>query len=92
MRRLLPASLLALALATVAAAENDGPGIQRLDLFCSGPKGERHEIGTVICITASCQTWMARCELSQNNVTWRRIQEGCPGVSLADRLQALRRG
>ena len=49
------------------------------------------ELGEVLCITAGCQTWMARCDMSVNSPTWRKIQDGCPGassgVSVYDRLQ-----
>ena len=44
----------------------------------------------MICITASCLTWMAKCELALNNAIWRKTQEGCPAAGLYDRLLDLK--
>jgi hypothetical protein len=57
---------------------------------CRDADGQRHEIGEVICITASCLTWMAKCELALNNAIWRKTQEGCPAAGLYDRLLDLK--
>lgn len=76
MRRI--AQLIAL-LAAPALQAQTLPGV---DYYCTGSSGERHELGAVICISASCQTWMARCAMSLNSPTWRKIQDGCPGASL----------
>lgn len=64
------------------------PPLPGVEYYCTGGTGERHELGEVICITASCQTWMARCEMSQNTPMWRKLQDGCPGVGLWQRLRA----
>ncbi|MEL6168183.1 MAG: hypothetical protein AAFR35_05805 [Pseudomonadota bacterium] len=75
-----------------AAAEELYPPLVS-DYYCTDSSGSRVELGDVICIQASCQTWMARCEMSLNNPMWRKVQEGCPAVeampSLLDRLQRL---
>ena len=59
----------------------------------SSGRGERRELGEVICITASCQTWTAKCDMSLNNVMWRKLQDGCPAASVdpspSERLQRL---
>jgi len=62
------------------------PGVE---YYCTDAAGHRAEIGHVICITASCQTWMARCEMTANNnmAMWRKVQDGCPGASALGRLQ-----
>ncbi|MCG6902340.1 MAG: hypothetical protein LJE68_06615, partial [Rhodobacter sp.] len=46
----------------------------------------RVEVGGVICVTASCTTWMARCEMAATNrmALWRKMQDGCPGAALGD--------
>lgn len=62
------------------------PGVE---YYCTDETGQRKELGEVICITAGCDTWMARCDMSLNNPMWRRIQDGCPGVSLYDRIKAM---
>lgn len=56
------------------------PVYPQLDYSCSDPQGRRVPLGTVICISASCQTWTARCELSMTNVIWRKLHDGCPGM------------
>ncbi len=62
------------------------PGVE---YFCTDRDGERVELGQVVCITASCMTWMARCEMAGNNnlAMWRKLQDGCPGVSLYQRIK-----
>jgi hypothetical protein len=60
------------------------------DAHCRDARGQRHELGEVICITASCLTWMAKCELALNNAIWRKTQEGCPSASLYDRFLGLK--
>ncbi|SFP47394.1 hypothetical protein [Tranquillimonas alkanivorans] len=86
-------ALLLLALPAAAADRKDAaerpaaPPLPKIELYCTDGQGERRELGEVICITASCQTWLARCEMSQNNVMWRKIQDGCPGAGLLDRLR-----
>ncbi|MGR3660185.1 MAG: hypothetical protein ACU0CA_03220 [Paracoccaceae bacterium] len=53
---------------------------------CRDGNGQRRELGEVICITASCLTWMAKCELVLNNAIWRKTQEGCPTAGLYERF------
>jgi len=65
------------------------PPMPGVDYYCTDADGLRYEIGQVTCITASCETWMAKCDMSQNNTTWRKISDGCPTASLLDRLRAL---
>ena len=63
------------------------PGVE---YYCTGATGERYELGEVICITASCKTWTARCDMSWNSPMWRKTQDGCPGVSVQQRLDKLK--
>ncbi len=71
------------------------PPLPGVEYYCTDSVGARVEVGEVICITASCQTWMARCEMTSSNrmAIWRKTQDGCPGASVApgllDRLEAL---
>lgn len=60
------------------------PPLPGVEYFCTDSEGARVEIGQVICITASCITWMARCEMTSSNrmAIWRKMQDGCPGVLL----------
>ena len=71
------------------------PPLPGVEYFCTDAEGQRIDVGGVICITASCQTWMARCEMTSSNrmAIWRKTQDGCPGASLdaglLNRLEAL---
>ncbi|MDJ0629876.1 MAG: hypothetical protein QNJ44_16580 [Rhodobacter sp.] len=67
------------------------PPLPGVEYYCTDSYGERVEVGDVICITASCQTWMARCEMTSSNrmAIWRKTQDGCPGVSLLDRVKRI---
>lgn len=67
------------------------PPLPGVEYYCTDSDGARAEIGQVICVTASCQTWMARCELAASTrmAMWRKVQDGCPAVELspAERLR-----
>ncbi|MEL7114796.1 MAG: hypothetical protein AAGP08_04255 [Pseudomonadota bacterium] len=71
------------------------PPLPGVEYYCTDSDGGRADIGSVICVTASCQTWMARCEMAASNrmAMWRKVQDGCPAVdaapSVLDRLEAL---
>ena len=62
------------------------PGV---DYYCTDATGARREMGDVICVVAGCQTWLAKCGMSANNPTWRKVQDGCPGASLGDKFRLL---
>jgi len=68
------------------------PPLPGVEYYCTNSQGERIEIGGVICITASCNTWMARCEMTSSNrmAIWRKTQDGCPGAGLMGRLGQLK--
>ena len=67
------------------------PPLPGVEYYCTNADGSRVELGSVICVTASCQTWMAKCEMAASNrmAMWRKTQDGCPGASLLDRLNGL---
>ena len=67
------------------------PPLPGVEYYCTDSNGDRAELGTVICVTASCQTWMARCEMTATNrmTKWSKVQDGCPAVSLIDRVKTL---
>ena len=75
----------ALAVAQPAGNPNYNPpppkeGYSYPDCFCTGSKGERVELGQTTCLTIGSKRVLARCEMSVNNPSWKRIGEGCPGV------------
>ena len=82
-------TIILLALPLSANAQDAGkstaelyPPMPGVEYYCTDATGARRELGDVICIAASCQTWVARCEVSLNTPTWRKLSDGCPGVSL----------
>ena len=91
------AALILLLSLTPAFADETGPksfadlypSLPGVEHYCLDSNGTRFELGQVICVTASCQTWMARCDKSLNNTIWRKMSDGCPSVSLIDRIKAL---
>lgn len=48
------------------------------ECFCTDSTGQRVELGRTSCLKIGSQQVLARCDMSLNNPTWRRIQEGCP--------------
>lgn len=57
-------------------------------LYCTN-RGERVEVGEFACIRTNCcpsrgcDVFTARCGLSTNVTTWRRVRDGCaPAISL----------
>lgn len=55
-------------------------GFRYPDCFCTDSQGERIELGRVTCLMVGSQQFMARCAMSLNNPTWRRVSDGCPSV------------
>jgi len=47
---------------------------------CSN-RGEMLPMGALVCLRVDGKTFLARCEMSLNNPTWRRVQDGCPSAS-----------
>jgi hypothetical protein len=52
---------------------------------------ERVELGQTTCVRTNCcpitgcETFVARCEMSTNNTTFRKVQDGCPAEGLTER-------
>lgn len=71
----------------------NAPPLPVIEYYCTDSVGARREMGEVICITASCQTWLAKCDMSLNNPMWRKIQDGCPTATaeptLIERIKRL---
>lgn len=47
---------------------------------CSN-RGEMLPMGALVCLNVDGKTFLARCEMSLNNPTWRHVQDGCPTAS-----------
>ncbi len=52
-------------------------GFSYPDCFCTN-RGERVELGGLTCLKVDGREYLARCEMSLNNPTWRWRSEGCP--------------
>lgn len=75
-----------------AQASPHGPG-NAVDCYCTDRQGARVELGQTICLFVDGRSFTARCEMSQNNPTWRDTGEGCVSSrapSLPERLARLR--
>ncbi len=71
-------------------APSDAPPLKPIELYCTDGEGHRVELGEVICIQAGCDPeYLARCDMSLNNVMWRKVQDGCPGVLLTPAPQSV---
>jgi hypothetical protein len=87
-------AVLAMLLAAPAAADEHGmpmanpnytphppkEGYSYPDCYCTDSQGKRVELGQVACLRIGSKEVLARCDTSVNLTTWRRIQDGCPGV------------
>ena len=67
------------------------PGFSYPDCYCTN-RGERVEMGELACIRIGATAYTARCAMSLNNPTWRKVEDGCapqPGAGLGERLRRL---
>jgi hypothetical protein len=55
---------------------------------CINRDGIEVPLGQVACLTVGGESFLARCDMSLNLLTWRRIQDGCPSSAL-DRTMSL---
>ncbi len=69
--------LLCLALAAPASAQTTGFSGWAPDCFCTDQAGYRVELGGFTCLEVDGRAYMARCDMSQNVMTWRDTGQGC---------------
>ncbi len=55
-------------------------GFRYPDCFCTDSQGKRVELGQTTCLQIGSSQITARCDMSLNNPTWRRVSDGCPSV------------
>ncbi|MEM7423146.1 MAG: hypothetical protein AAF334_05445 [Pseudomonadota bacterium] len=55
-------------------------GFRYPDCFCTDSTGKRIDLGKTTCLKIGSQSFTARCAMSLNNPTWRRVSDGCPSV------------
>ena len=56
-------------------------GYRYPDCFCTDSEGKRVEMGMTSCLKIGSQSFLARCGMSLNNPTWRRVDDTCPAPS-----------
>ncbi|EBA10192.1 hypothetical protein [Sagittula stellata] len=47
------------------------------DCACINRDGSETPLGQIACLSVGGETFLARCAMSQNVLTWRRVQDGC---------------
>ena len=55
-------------------------GFSYPDCYCTDSGGKRVEMGEIACLKIGSNEFLARCDMSVNNPTWRKEADGCPGV------------
>ena len=84
-------SAYALAAGSAGAVEFKRPppkeGFSYPECFCTN-RGERVELGGVVCLKVDGREFLARCEMSLNNPSWRWQSDGCPLTRLPPRPDA----
>lgn len=55
-------------------------GFSYPDCYCTDSGGKRVEMGQIACLKVGASEFLARCDMSVNNPTWRKEADGCPGV------------
>lgn len=57
-------------------------GFSYPECYCTN-RGERVELGETACLRVGGRSFTARCDMSLNNPTWRRVEDGCPPDGLS---------
>lgn len=77
-RILIALALVGLTSPTLADEQSQrGTGI---DCFCTDRLGNRVELGDYICMQVDGRSYIAQCQMSQNNPMWREIAPSCLSV------------
>lgn len=77
------------------SASADAPTVEATSSCSCRYPGGSAELGETICMGASGDRYLARCEMVLNNTAWKRVREGCgtedavSSLGLAERLAKL---
>jgi hypothetical protein len=84
--------LILLTASLLLAAGPDGVSAQQAkkpviwpDCYCVNRGGVRHELGELVCLYVDGRSFLARCEMSLNNPSWKEIADFCPAANLTTR-------
>ena len=61
-----------------AAMADVAPNGSTVDCACINRDGQEVPLGQIACLTVGQTSFLARCAMSQNVLTWRKIGDGCP--------------
>lgn len=67
--------IIASLIAMPALAEN--AEVKWPDCYCTDRAGSRIELGQMVCMQVDGRSYMAQCQMSQNNPMWREVGEEC---------------
>ncbi|HAR53162.1 MULTISPECIES: hypothetical protein [Roseovarius] len=76
-------TLWALLLAPPALADATYNG-KTVDCYCTDSRGDRQELGDMICLQVDGKMFMAQCQMSLNVPMWRKISDGCLSSALPE--------
>jgi len=76
--------ILPLLLAAAPALADATIGGKAVECYCTDSRGERVEMGEMICLRVDGDTFMARCSMSLNVPTWRKVSDGCLSSGLRE--------
>jgi len=79
--------ILPLLLAATPAFADATIGGKTVECYCTDSRGERVEMGEMICLRVGGKMFMARCSMSLNVPTWRKVSDGCLSSGLPQSLQ-----
>jgi len=79
--------ILPLLLAATPALSDATIGGKTVECYCTDTQGARVEMGEMICLRVDGKMFMARCAMSLNVPTWRKVSDGCLSSSLPQSLQ-----
>ena len=69
--------LFTLVLPSAAALAEPEKVNRALDCYCTDSNGQRVELGQVTCLFVDGRAFMAKCDMSLNNPTWRETGDDC---------------
>jgi hypothetical protein len=78
--RAIAAFLLAAAAAVTAGNALASPPDRRC--ACRNRDGLKYELGQTACIRVGGMSYLARCEMNLNVMTWKKLHDGCPTARL----------
>ncbi len=64
--------------AAAVAAESAAAAEPEVRCACRNRDGSKYTLGQIACLTVGGVSYLARCEMNLNVLTWRKLRDGCP--------------